>query len=91
LEGIEVRYLMKEETRNASRTCRRCGHVAQVKGMGFRCLKMWANRDLNAYVNIAHALMGGVGWESCELTKPAGEEVGVKPTLNAGSLAPQAE
>ena len=50
--------------------------------------KMWANRDLNAYVNIAHALMGGVGWESCELTKPAGEEVGVKPTLNAGSLAP---
>jgi len=39
LEGIEVMYLMKEETRNASRTCRRCGHVAQVKGMGFRCLK----------------------------------------------------
>jgi transposase len=24
--------------------------------------KMWANRDLNACVNIAHALMGGVGW-----------------------------
>jgi len=39
LEGIEVRYLMKEETKNASRTCRRCGHVAQVKGREFRCLK----------------------------------------------------
>jgi hypothetical protein len=28
--------------------------------------KMWVNlyRDLNAYVNIAHALMGVVGWGS---------------------------
>jgi hypothetical protein len=26
--------------------------------------KMWANRDLNAYVNIAHALTRGVGWGS---------------------------
>jgi IS605 OrfB family transposase len=30
LEGIEVRYLTREK-RNTSRTCHRCGHVAQVE------------------------------------------------------------
>jgi hypothetical protein len=30
--------------------------------------KIWINlyRDLNTCINIAHALMGGVGWGSCE-------------------------
>jgi hypothetical protein len=29
--------------------------------------KIWANRDLNAYVNIVHALMRGVGFQTaCE-------------------------
>jgi transposase len=26
--------------------------------------KMWVNRDLNACINIAYALMRGVGWWS---------------------------
>jgi transposase len=43
--------------------------------------KMWVNRDLNACINIAYALMRGCGM--VEFTKPACEEVGVKPTLNA--------
>jgi hypothetical protein len=29
-------------------------------------------------VNIAHALMRGMEWRSCELSKPANEEIGVK-------------
>jgi len=68
LEGIEVRYLTKEETRNTSRTCHRCGHVAQVRGREFRCPRCGPiyNRDLNACVNIAHALTRGMGWGSCE-------------------------
>ena len=32
LDGIEVRCLMKEETRNTSRTCYRCRYVAQIRG-----------------------------------------------------------
>jgi len=51
--------------------------------------EMWANRDLNAYINIAHALTRGMGWGSCEPPKPACEELGVKPALNAGSLTLQ--
>jgi hypothetical protein len=53
--------------------------------------KIWINlyRDLNACINMAHALMGGVGWGSCEPTKPADEGVGVKPAPNAGSPAIQ--
>jgi len=43
--------------------------------------------DLNACVNVAYALMGGVGWGVVGSTKPVCEGVGVKPTLNAGSLA----
>jgi hypothetical protein len=45
--------------------------------------KMRVNRYLNACINIAHALMGGVRWGSCEPPK----ELGVKPALNAGILA----
>ena len=55
LEGIEVGYLPKKEGRNTSKTCHRCGHVAQVSGREFRCPKcgLVYNRDLNAYINIA--------------------------------------
>jgi len=64
LEGIEVRYLTKGETRNTSKTCHRCGHVVQVRGREFRCPRcgLIYNRDLNACVNIAHALKRGMGW-----------------------------
>jgi putative transposase len=58
LEGIEVRYLTKEETKNTSRTCHRCGHVARVK--------IEYDRDLNACVNIAHRVTSSMGWGSCE-------------------------
>jgi IS605 OrfB family transposase len=87
LEGIEVKYLTKKETRNTSKTCHRCRHVAQVKGREFRCPKcgLIYNRDLNACINIAHALTRGMGWGSCEPPEPANEGIGVKPTLNAGS------
>jgi IS605 OrfB family transposase len=89
LEGIEVKYLTKEETRNTSKTCHRCGHVAQVKGREFRCPKcgLIYNRDLNACVNIAHALTRGMGWGSREPPEPADEAGGVKPQPNAGSPA----
>jgi hypothetical protein len=36
---------------------------------------------------IAHALMRGMGWGSCGPPKPANDELGVNPTLNAGSFA----
>jgi IS605 OrfB family transposase len=42
LEGIEVRHLPKKEVRNTSKTCHRCGHVAQVNGREFRCPEMRA-------------------------------------------------
>jgi len=88
LEGIEVRYLTKKKRLEARRkTCHRCGHVTQVKGRMFKCPKceMECDRDLNARINIAHRVMSSMGWGSCEPLKPAYEEVGVKPTLNAGS------
>jgi len=87
LEGIDVRYLTKKETKNTSRTCHRCGHVARVKGREFRCPScgLVYNRDLNACINIARALTRGMGWGSSEPPKPADEGIGVKPTLNAGS------
>jgi IS605 OrfB family transposase len=87
LEGIEVKYLTRKETRNTSKTCHRCGHVARVKGREFKCPKcgMEYNRDLNACVNIAHRVTSSMGWGRCEPPKPADEEIGVKPTLNAGS------
>jgi putative transposase len=69
LEGIEVRYLPKKEVRNTSRTCHRCGHVAQI-GVGriYKCPKcgMEYDRDLNACINIARRLMRSAGWGSCE-------------------------
>jgi len=88
LEGIEVKYLTKKEMGNTSETCHRCRHVAQVKGREFKCPKcgLIYNRDLNACINIAHALMRGMGWGRRE-PQLANEEI--KPTLNAGSLALQ--
>jgi transposase len=89
LEGIGVVYLEKKLVKNTSRTCHRCGHVAQVKGREFRCPKcgLIYNRDLNACVNIAHALTRGMGWGSREPPEPADEAGDAKPQLNAGSLA----
>ena len=55
LEGIEVKYLTKKETKNTSKTCHRCGNVTQVKGREFRCPKcgLIYNRYLNEVINIA--------------------------------------
>ncbi|MHC1610432.1 MAG: RNA-guided endonuclease InsQ/TnpB family protein [Candidatus Methanospirareceae archaeon] len=80
LEGIEVKYLTRKETIRTSKTCHRCGHVAQVKGRTFKCPNcgMVYNRDLNACINIAHALMRGMRWRSGEPHKPADEGIGVK-------------
>jgi len=36
-------------------------------------------------LSIAHALTRRMGWGSSEPPEPADEEIGVKPTLNAGS------
>ena len=71
LEGIEVRYLTKEETKNTSKTCHKCGYVTQVKGREIKCPKcgLVYNRDLNGAINIAHALMRRMGWRSCGLAK----------------------
>jgi IS605 OrfB family transposase len=65
LEGIEVRYLTREK-RNTSRTCHRCGHVAQVRGRIFKCPKcgMEYDRDLRACVNIARRVTSSAGWGS---------------------------
>jgi IS605 OrfB family transposase len=90
LEGIEVKYLTKKETRKTSKTCHICGHVAQVKGRIFKCPKcgMEYDRDLNACINIAHRVICSMGWGRCEPPKPSNEENGVKPSLNGGSLTP---
>ena len=87
LEGVDVRYLSKKEVRNTSKRCHRCGHVARVKGREFRCPKcgLIYNRDLNAAINIAHALTRGMGWRSCEPLEPADVSAGEKPRANAGS------
>jgi IS605 OrfB family transposase len=89
LEGIDAVYLEKKLVKDTSRTCHRCGHVAQVKGRIFKCPKcgMEYDRDLNACVNIARRVMSSAGWGSCEPPEPADEAGGVKPQLNAGSLA----
>ena len=89
LEGIEVRYLAKKEVKNTSKTCHRCGHVAQVKGREFRCPKcgLVYNRDLNAAINIARRLMRSAGWGKRELPEPPDEGGGGKPRLNGGSPA----
>jgi len=36
-------------------------------------------------LSIAHALTRCMGWGSSESPEPADEEIGVKPTLNAGN------
>jgi len=36
-------------------------------------------------LRIAHALTRRMGWGSRDAPEPADEEIGVKPTLNAGS------
>jgi IS605 OrfB family transposase len=89
LNGIPVYYLQKNLVKNSSKTCHKCGYVAQVKGREFKCPNcgLRYNRDLNACINIAHRLMRSMGWGSCEPPKPANEELGVNPTLNAGSFA----
>jgi len=73
LEGLEVRYLTKKETKNNSKTCHRCGHVAQVKGRIYKCpiCKMEYDRDLNACINIAHRVMSSMGWRRSEPRGPA--------------------
>jgi IS605 OrfB family transposase len=87
LEGIEVKYLTKKETRNTSKTCHRCGHVARVEGRAFKCPKcgMEYDRDLNACINIAHRVTSPMGWRRREPPEPADEAEVVKPQLNAGS------
>ena len=87
LEGIEVKYLTKKETKNTSKTCHRCGHVAQVRGRELRCPScgLIYNRDLNACVNIAHRVMSSMGWRSREPRKPADVTESVKLKANAGS------
>jgi transposase len=89
LEGIDVVYLEKKLVKNTSRTCHRCGYV-KVRGRIFRCPKCGIeyDRELNACVNIAHRVTSSMGWGRCEPPEPADEEIGAKPTLNAGSLAP---
>jgi len=61
LEGIPVVYV---NPKNSSKTCHRCGHVAQVNGREFRCPKCGLdyNRDLNSAINLARSLMRGTGW-----------------------------
>lgn len=68
LERIPVVYV---NPKNTSKRCHRCGHVAHVNGREFRCSKcgLIYNRDLNSAINIAHALMRGMGWGSCEPPK----------------------
>jgi len=85
LEGVDVRYLPKKEVRNTSKTCHRCGHVARVNGRKFRCPEcgLRYNRDPNAAINIAHALMRGMGWRSCEPLEPADVSECEKPRANA--------
>jgi len=61
---------------------KRCGHVAQVSGREFRCPKcglIYNNRDLNASINIAHALTRGMGWGELGF-EPANEAGGAKPS-----------
>lgn len=62
LEGILVVYV---NPKNSSKTCHRCGHVAQkVEGREFRCPKcgLIYNRDLNSAINLARSLTREAGW-----------------------------
>jgi len=67
LEGIEVKHLTKKETKNTSKECHRCGHVAQkTQKRIYKCPKcgMEYDRDLNACINIAHRVTSSMGWGS---------------------------
>ena len=83
LEGIEVKYLTKKETRNTSKMCHRCGHVARVEGRAFKCPRcgMEYDRDLNACINIARRVTSSMGWGRREPPEPADEAGGVKHLL----------
>jgi len=85
LAGIQVIHIKSKDT---SRKCHRCGHVAQVKGREFRCPEcgMSYNRDLNAAVNIAYALKRGIGWRSSGSLKLSDEARSVKPEQKERSL-----
>ena len=89
LGGVEVKYLAKKETKNASKTCRRCGHVAQVRGREFRCpgCGMVYSRDPNVTIDIARRITSPSGWGSREPPEPSDEGGGGKPRLNGGSPA----
>jgi IS605 OrfB family transposase len=73
LEGISVEYLPKKKVRNTSKTCHRCGYVAQVKERIFKCPNcgMEYDRDLNACINIARRVMSSMGWGSSGFTQQA--------------------
>ena len=69
LKGIKIVYI---NSKNTSKTCHRCGYVTcRVEGREYRCPKcgMVYNRDLNASINIARALMGGTGRGSVNTLK----------------------
>jgi len=46
------------------------------------------DKDLNTCINIAHRVTSSMGWRSDEPLEPAGEEIGARPTLDAGSPHP---
>jgi putative transposase len=69
LKGIKIVYI---HPKNTSKTCHRCGYVTcRVEGREYRCPKcaMVYNRDLNASINIARALMRGTGRGSVNTLK----------------------
>ena len=93
LAGIEVKYLTKKEVKNTSRKCHRCGHVARsVRGREFKCPKcgMIYNRDLNAAINIAHALTRRMGWGRREAPELAdvGDSGKLPPNARSSRLQP---
>jgi len=82
LAGVPVVYVSPKDT---SRTCHRCGHVAQeARGREFRCPRcgLRYNRDLNAAINIARSIMSGAGWGRVSppnpQMKPTAEKAGRK-------------
>ena len=52
---------------------------------------MFLSAEASSSINIAHALMRGMGWRKGEPPEPADEAGGSKPQLNAGSLVLQGE
>jgi len=89
LNGIEVKYLRKKYVRNTSKRCHSCGRVTRITyEREFKCpiCGLIYNRDLNACINIAHALIRGMGWWRSEPRGPAYVTRGAKPQPNAGSF-----